>query len=113
MNIFKLFSQDKMITLNTGDTYRFHKGTILIATEMSAFIIPGEVFIEGVPIKDILKISNDNCQIQSVSEEKNNGYSDIVIILKKGDSISLTRNCELIHIHLKEESIEPKKFIIK
>ncbi len=111
MNLFKKKSQ--IITLDSGETYRWKKGIKLEAVEKSAFIIPGALFIDGTPVGELLEISDKEAEIVAVSEPKENSYPDIAAVINKGVSMKLNRNCEVIHVHLKGEEKRRKKFYIR
>ncbi len=111
MNIFK--RKTETLLLDSGEVYPWRKGITLQALEKSAFIIPGALFEDGRPINDLMEISDDDSEIMPVTEQRENTYPDIGVIINAGVTMKLNKNCEVIHIHLKGEEKRKKKFIIK
>ena len=112
---FNFFKKTGPLTmdLDAGEIYPWRQGTTLKATEKSAFIIPGALFEHGRPISDFIDVSDDNAEIMPVTEQKCGTYPDIAIIINSGVALTLKKNCEVIHIHLKGEDKHKKKFMIK
>lgn len=101
------FKKKEILTLDSGEIYRWHKGVTLKATEKSAFIIPRAICDNGKTFGEMIELS-DETEIVIMEERKD----DLGVILESGDTCKLNRNCEVIHIHIKGEEKHKKKFIV-
>jgi hypothetical protein len=103
-----IFKKKEILTLDSGEIYRWYKGMTLKATEKSAFIIPRAICDNGKTLSEMIELS-DETEIVIMEERKD----DIGVILEPGDTCKLNRNCEVIHIHITGEEKHKKNFIVK
>jgi len=105
----------KTVSIAPGEKFLWKTGLCLKATEASVFYIPGAIFPNNVKIGQILQSSDTNLGIEFISRPKvgDSTMPDFRVFLKKGVTLKINRNTEVIFTKDDNPGEKNRVFIIE
>ncbi len=88
----------KTVSIAPGEKILWRRGLCLKATEASVIFIPGAVFLHNIPIGQALQSSDSNLVMEFMARPQvgDTSLPDFKVHLKKGATLKINRNTEVI-----------------